>query len=136
MIWLLVHILPRSSFLPDQPGKPHILLLLRRSRRPESPPNFSSFAGSRGGAAHPRPPGAAEGRCAAEGRPRCLRAPRSFAPHRQRARPRRRGALQGAGPAAGPGGAAAGVCSTALLRGCASAERADRVWSPPALSLK
>lgn len=63
MIWLLVHILPRSSFLPDQPGKPRILLLLLgRSRGPKSPPNFSSFSGSRGRAAHPRPAGATEGR--------------------------------------------------------------------------
>lgn len=109
MIWLLVHILPRSSFLPDQPGKPRILILLRRSRLLKSTPNFSSFAGSRGGAVHPWPAGAAEGRWGGPGSgsgsgsagPRA--APRSAAPRRQRAQPRRRGALQGAGPAAGTG---------------------------------
>lgn len=117
MIWLLVHILPRSSFLPDQPGKPRILLLLRRSRLLKSTPNFSSFAGSRGGAVHPWPAGAAEGRRGGPGSgsagPRA--APRSAAPRRQRAQPRRRGALQGAGPARGRG-AGAGRLGSAAVR--------------------
>lgn len=97
MIWLLVHILPRSSFLRDQPAKPRILLLLRRSGGPKVAPQ--TFL--------PSPAAWAERRI--RGRRGCREAagrPRPRAANAQRARERarrRRGALQGAGPAAGTG---------------------------------
>lgn len=135
MIWLLVHILPRSSFLPDQPGKPRLRVLLRRSRGPKSPPNFSSFAGSRGGAEHPRPPRAAEGRWGGPGAAGPRAEPRSAAQRPTGSEcgggggaelskvPGRR---RGQGAAGGRPGSAA-VCSTTLLRGCASSGKVDLV---------